>query len=231
MLYSHIQPLPDDQLLLVGARARYRNKREHDLNGNVFSCDGNRIRRFFLGDGIADVQTTSAGTIWASYFDEGVVWKSSWGEYVPGEIGASGLLAWDQMGEHLYAFHSENVPSSLYDCYALNVRGDDDVWFYYHDGFPLVNLANDSIRDYWQSPVKGAQCFAISDEYALFYGGYDKRYVLRLFKYQPGQMLKLSEVYRGVSKPDAVAARGDTIVFLKNHRIYRVSIDDLVVPN
>jgi hypothetical protein len=35
--------------------------------------------------------------------------------------------------------NAANLPP-IYDCYALNVTTDDDVWLHYFDAFPLVHL-------------------------------------------------------------------------------------------
>jgi hypothetical protein len=70
--YHHVQPLPDNELLLVCSRSRYWGNDDYDLNACVFTSDGKLQREFLLGDGIEDVQTTKEGKIWTSYFDEGI---------------------------------------------------------------------------------------------------------------------------------------------------------------
>ncbi|MDQ0721869.1 hypothetical protein QF049_003130 [Paenibacillus sp. W4I10] len=110
--YHYVQPL-HDHLLLVGARCtNYRNE-QFDLNAKVCDLDGNTIREFLLGDGIQSAQVTEKGTIWTSYFDEGVFGNYGWSD----PIGSCGLLAWDEHGNKLY----ENHEADIADCYALNV--------------------------------------------------------------------------------------------------------------
>jgi len=42
--FHHVQPLPDDELLLVCARSRYRSWDDYDHSGHVFSADGSLVR-------------------------------------------------------------------------------------------------------------------------------------------------------------------------------------------
>ncbi|MDT9722760.1 hypothetical protein QVE09_28095 [Paenibacillus sp. ClWae2A] len=86
--YHYVQPL-HDHLLLVGARCANYGNEQFDLNAKVCDLDGNTIREFLLGDGIQSVQVTERGTIWTSYFDEGVFGNYGWAD----PIGSNGLLA------------------------------------------------------------------------------------------------------------------------------------------
>lgn len=70
--HPHIQQLTDGRWLVVGARCRYRPDHGAEHNAIIFDTLGERVRDFTLGDGITDVQVSSGGTIWVSYFDEGV---------------------------------------------------------------------------------------------------------------------------------------------------------------
>ncbi|WP_440117757.1 hypothetical protein [Paenibacillus sp. QZ-Y1] len=79
--------------------------------------DGNTIREFLLGDGIQSVQVTKNGTIWTSYFDEGVFGNNGWSN----PIGSQGLVAWDEHGNKLYEDHAADIA----DCYALNVVNEE----------------------------------------------------------------------------------------------------------
>lgn len=70
-----VQPLPGGRLLLVGTRARWTETGgEH--NAQVRAADGSVEMTACLGDGVAAVRTTSDGSIWLTYFDEGI-----WGSY------------------------------------------------------------------------------------------------------------------------------------------------------
>ena len=85
--FPSVQPLPNGEVLLVGARCHYR-KGDPEQNAIVCSPEGEIVRSFVLGDGINDVQTTSDGMIWVSYFDEGVFGNYGWDK----PMGASGLV-------------------------------------------------------------------------------------------------------------------------------------------
>jgi hypothetical protein len=67
--FSFVQPLPENEILLVGARTRQYTDATYDLNAHIYGKAGEFRRAFLLGDGIADVQATSDGRIWTSYFD------------------------------------------------------------------------------------------------------------------------------------------------------------------
>jgi hypothetical protein len=110
--FHQVQPLPDNELLLVCARSRYRGPDDYDLNGHVFNVAGSFLRSFLLGDGIQDVQTTSAGSIWTSYFDEGIFGNYGWDD----PVGASGLICWDRAGTQRYAYTPVDNLDSIYDC-------------------------------------------------------------------------------------------------------------------
>src|SRR5205823_7992939 len=75
--FPFVQPLPDDEILIVGARCHFR-KGNPEQNAAVYSPQGELLRQFVLGDGINGVQTTRDGTIWASYSDEGVFATFGW---------------------------------------------------------------------------------------------------------------------------------------------------------
>ena len=64
-LLGSVQPLGSDEVLLVAARTA------GEPNAQVVDLEGVTVREFMLGDGIYDVQTTRAGEIWVSYYDQG----------------------------------------------------------------------------------------------------------------------------------------------------------------
>src|SRR5262249_48614233 len=82
--YHAVQPLPQGRWLLV--RGRAAGKR--DDNAHVHAPDGTWLRSFHAGDGIADVQATERGSVWVSYFDEGVFGDTA--------LGQSGLACFDR---------------------------------------------------------------------------------------------------------------------------------------
>jgi len=89
LAHCHVQPLPDDQILIVAARCRWRPDHP-DTNAVVLNPDGSVARRAVLGDGIGHVLATDSGKIWVGYFDEGVYGNYGWGNPRPEPIGAPG---------------------------------------------------------------------------------------------------------------------------------------------
>src|SRR5262249_20886820 len=123
------------------------------------------------------VQATSRGVIWTSYFDEGVFGNYGW----QNPVGASGLVGWDSAGKQLYEFQPDAGLDAICDCYALNVKSEEDVWLYYYTQFPLVRLHHREIASVWKMPQGGSDAFAVSTGHALFRGGYKDRDTYQLF--------------------------------------------------
>ncbi|SFF14821.1 hypothetical protein SAMN05421541_106403 [Actinoplanes philippinensis] len=59
---SFVQPLPEGRVLLAAARAG-----RGELNGEVWTHDGDLEHRGHLGDAIEELQTTASGKVWAGY--------------------------------------------------------------------------------------------------------------------------------------------------------------------
>lgn len=184
--YHYVQPLHDD-LLLVGARAAYHGREQYDRNARVWSREGVEIRDFLLGDGIQNVQVSRKGTIWVSYFDEGVYGNYGWSD----PVGASGLIAWDSKGNIRY----KNTAALIDDCYALNVVNEKEIWFYYYSDFQLGHITNgvhtESSQVAFIHPgVSGSSGFCTDGEHFLFEAGYDKHGTSFQFKTldTPGQL-------------------------------------------
>jgi hypothetical protein len=167
--FPSVQPLPNGEILLVGARCYYRDG-DPDKNASVFSQDGKLQRRFVLGDGINSGQTTSEGLIWTSYFDEGVFGNCGWNQ----PMGASGLNCFDSTGRVVWEFKPPDGFDSICDCYATNVA-DDAVWVCYYTEFPLVRIDSDYQVQGWKNDVGGASALAVDGRRALLLGGYGEK--------------------------------------------------------
>ena len=221
-----VQPLPNEELLLVCGRSRYRGPDDHDKNGRIYSTDGRPVREILLGDGILGVQTTPAGTIWTSFFDEGVLGNFGWKD----PIGSSGLIEWDSQGNRLYEFRPADGLEAICDCYALNVESDSSTWLYYYTEFPLVHLRNRKIESHWSIPVEGSHVFAVSRGYALFDGGYDDPDLYYLFELSPGgkvrevAKLELTDEHGQPLVAESSFARADTLYVVCDDTVYRVDI-------
>lgn len=228
MNYHLVQPLPKGDLLLVCARSHRRGPSDYDLNARVVSRQGDLEAEFVLGDGIEDVQVDEAGTIWASYFDEGVFGNYGWNE----PLGAAGLVAWDQQGTRLWGYQPPAGMDQICDCYALNVVSADETWLCYYTEFPLVRLSKRKVIGTWTGLVAGSHAFAVSGEFVLFAGGYDDCNSYYLYKLRSGKSPELVRQFtltsRGGEQLPATCqkGRGDSLWILSDTEVYRLSVLD-----
>ena len=164
--FHYLRPV-GEHFLLLGARCAYREDGP-DKNAWIVSRDGAVLSRFCLGDGIQDCVVKKDGTIITSYFDEGVFGNYGWDE----PLGACGLIAWTSEGTPLW----KNEKYSIYDCYAISLDEEENLWFYYYDEFRLVrtNFKEDFV---FELPIEGSGAFSVapSGNTFLFQGGYQQR--------------------------------------------------------
>lgn len=226
--YHYVQPLGQHQLLLVGARAKKYRNQDYDHNAKVCDFDGNIIREFLLGDGIQDVQVTAEGTIWTSYFDEGVFGNFGWDD----PVGASGLVAWDENGKKKF----ENNAAEIADCYALNVISEDEVWFYYYTDFKLANIQGGTKQPYvtFMDPrISGSSGFCTNGYYFLFDAGYSKHgtYILKK-QDKPGRLVGEQKIQfvdeQGERLQGGSALRQNQLLLTQDSKLYLVAIEQLV---
>ncbi len=221
-----IQPLPNDELLLVCCRSVYKGPDDFDKNGRVYSSNGELVREILLGDGIQHVQTTPTGMIWTSFFDEGVFGNRGWNN----PVGSSGRVAWYSHGSKLHEFHPADGLDSICDCYALNVESDSSTWLYYYTEFPLVHLRDHQIESHWRMPIAGSGAFAVSDGFALFTGGYEKRNDYHLLELGPnGSINEVSEFHLTDADnqrliADLIFGRSNALYIVRDARIYRCDV-------
>jgi hypothetical protein len=223
--YHFVQPMGDDQIILVGARCRYYSENNFEKNGKIIDYYGVKKDEILLGDGIQTIQSTKNGTLWTGYFDEDVFGNYGWSE----PVGAPGLIAWNRKGEVIY----KNSSFDICDCYALNVISDDEVWFYYYTDFQLVRLYQQQ-HEIYNPKISGASGFLVYRNYFLFDKGYGKhsKYVLLQMK-SNGGMKELCEVTLVNETGELIQSayrdfRGDTLLIRENHLIYRLRLSDLI---
>lgn len=159
---NFVQPLPDHRFLVGWSRTGVsQGRKEHEANALVVTDQGEKLASFTLGDAVEDVQATQDGTLWVSYFDEGMTGpprnssgRSGW---------LSGLVNWSLEGQILYEY-----PPGMMDCYAINLESDNSLWTCYYTGFPLVNIVGHDIAREFAATVCGAKLFAVSRRGVLF---------------------------------------------------------------
>ena len=70
----------------------------------------------------------------------------------------------------------KNEKYSIYDCYAISLDEEENLWFYYYDEFRLVrtNFKEDLV---FELPIEGSGAFSVapSGNAFLFQGGYQQR--------------------------------------------------------
>ena len=224
-----IQPLPANEILLVCARSWYRNPNDFEKNGRIYSLNGEFKREILLGDGIQSVQATSDGSIWTSFFDEGIFGNFGWTD----PVGASGLVAWDVEGNKLYDFQPIDDLDSICDCYALNVESDADVWLYYYTEFPLVHLHHRQVQSVWNMSIKGSDSFAVAGHRVLFRGEYDDPDIYHLFALNSNgnikllKQLQISDETGQKITAERVVGRGNSLYILSNSSVYRVDVSSV----
>jgi hypothetical protein len=168
-----VQPHPRG-VLLAGSRCRWRPEGA-EKNAALLDWQGRVLDRFTLGDGIEDLRVTKEGTIWASYFDEGVFGNLGWSHPGPEAIGASGLVAFSPTGEVQFSYDAAAAGTdSICDASATNVTGDGDVWIYFYTEFPIVRIRQGAYRS-WALGESGAKALAVHDDKVLLFGDYKQR--------------------------------------------------------
>lgn len=223
--FSFVQPIKENRLLIVGARARFYKENKYDLNAKIFDFDGVLQKEIFLGDGIQNVQTTLEGDIWVSYFDEGVFGNFGWDN----PVGKTGLNSFNSEGKLDYS----NENADICDCYALNVINKNEIWFYYYSDFLLGKIEKEEITFYNPS-ISGATGFSKDNEYFLFDGGYNNRdkYILLLIN-KSGVFIKKCEISFKDEENIKINSRdidfrGDKLILRNKTKLYSISISYLL---
>ncbi|NNB98626.1 hypothetical protein HI113_32500 [Corallococcus exiguus] len=237
--FHYVQPLPDGEVLLVNGRCRYRTETGYERNAHVYSSEGTLLRELTLGDGIEDVQTTSDGQVWVSYFDEGVIGSLVRGGDASGRaLGSEGLERFDALGQRQESGVSRalGLGQSILECYALNVASERETWFYSYTHFPLVRMRPGQPSTVWDSPVHGARAIAVNDTHVLFGGCYDDKALLQLYRlYSRGEQ-RLAPLTRVILtdetgrawQPSWLKGRGPWLHGAEGTRHFRVPMEELL---
>ena len=213
--FHFIQPAQDKNWIAV----RSRSSGTDDHNAYIYSHSGQVISSFYAGDGIQDVQTGNDGSIWVSFFDEGV--------YSDQPYGHSGLIAFNQKGQVEFKYQNlQGWPGTIPpidDCYALNVIDSNNVWCYYYSSFSLVHLVSGEIQHILpEVKIHGSHAFAISGESVYFAGSYKERdflYRLGLRNEEVEKLRPLSENGKAIQKFRAIA-RGNIMYLVEEKQMF-----------
>ena len=195
-----IQPI-DDNILLLGTRTSVLKNGDYENNAFIINTQGEITSAFCLGDGIEDCIVTKDSKIITSYFDEGVFADASSGEAT---LGNAGLVVWDSTGQRIW----QNEKYAIYDCYAINIDEQENLWFYYYDDFNLVQT--DFRKDLIYHPeISGMNSFLLTKgNQILCDGGYNKH----------GQFCKMDILYDRLENMKIVNMEYNAqILLLKNY--------------
>lgn len=196
----------DDNILLLGARIGVLKNDDNENNAFIINTRGEITRAFCLGDGIEDCIVTKDNKIITSYFDEGIFANASSGEAA---LGNAGLVVWDSMGRRIW----QNEKYAIYDCYAINIDEQENLWFYYYDDFNLVRT--DFRKDLVYHPeINGMNSFLLTKgNQILCDGGYNKH----------GQFCKMDILYDRLGNAEIVNIGYNGQVLLLKNYVFRSS--------
>jgi hypothetical protein len=225
--FGLVQPLQNG--FLVATRRCEYARHPTEANGFFFDNRGQLVGRFLLGDGIADLQTTTSDEIWVSYTDEGI-YGNAW--EIP--VGRVGILRFNLDGNICFRFKTGAGLGPIDDCHCLNVVSEREAWCYYYSQFPLVQICDDLIARYWDCRVKGSSGLAVSGTSLAMQDGYDTD-DWRLIDVTGTDAIAAEEAItlrtpQGLPLPAKSArARGSAIWFVVGEDIYRFDLkSDLI---
>lgn len=214
--YLHVQPFGLGRFLWVKSRCS-----SGEDNAFLQGISGEVVATFHLGDGVEDVQATNDGSIWVSYFDEGVF---------GGSVGTAGLASFSEKGDLEFDFNAgaetRGIPY-IADCYAFNAT-DDGVYAYYYTDFPLVLIKSGMVSKICDVPISGARAFAIHGDRSLFCGGYNRPTSLFSVHLPSVRVEELQPARDDGSTIDfaCAAARGSCLYVATQKTLYVADISD-----
>lgn len=227
LAYPRVQPLPDDRILVYGARCQWRESgAEH--NAEIVNSNGERLRQGVLGDGIEDLVTTPQGRIWVSYFDEGVFGNRGWGGPGPEPIGSPGIVRFNEHFEREWTYPDDTDFDSIDDCYAFNV-GEETVFAYYYSDFPIVRIDDSGVQEWDTGEFSDGRELAADGERCALYVPRDEFVAGKLedsrFVMQRKGRIAIPRKFR----EDAdYFGRGDALHILARNEHYKVDLDQML---
>jgi hypothetical protein len=220
---SYVQPYQGG-VLLVAARCAWHPSGA-EQNALVIDRTGRELRRLTLGDGIADVRASADGTIWVSYYDEGIFGNLGWGgPSGPEPLGAAGLVAFDGTGARVRALDASALGvDGPADVYAMTLAGDD-VWIYYYDDFPIVRVGPTHTQ-VWAYGARGARAMAVRGHRVLLVGDYDHPGRARVVELRADGSRARPRIFKLVDRRGTALERvhcvgaGDTMYVLRGSQV------------
>lgn len=216
---SFVQPLPEQRLLLVAARAR-----PGVVNAEVWTSDGDLVQRGSLGDAIEELLTTPAGRIWVGYFDEAM------GGRGPEGHGLARFRA-DLTTEWLYPFDA-GLPV-ISDCYSLNVE-DETAHFSPYTEFHILSASGEKVTDWGASPYRSAHILLKSGPRLAVLSGsgpeYDLATLLQIDRegiHQEGGQCRIVLPDGMDTRGMRYACRGADLHAFARSFWYRINLEDL----
>ncbi|MCC6572725.1 MAG: hypothetical protein IT462_02945 [Planctomycetes bacterium] len=224
---GHVQICPDGYLLVGGRCAWHRTGA--DKNALVVDPTGKELRQITLGDGIADVRVTHDGSIWASYFDEGVFGNFGWARPGPSPVGEDGIVQFDAHGAIKWRFNRNGaVAHRICDVYAFNVVGNDEFWTCFYTDFPIVHF-RDGVYEVFEYGKNAGHAIAAKGRRVLGVGNYDNPQRARILELGKGRVTASSPEIDIVNEseeplpPCNFAGIGPVLYVVANHQILRIN--------
>lgn len=163
LAHPRLVPLADGGLLVVGARCAVRADGAPEANAEVRDPDGDLVRAFSLGDGIADVQVDADGRAWVAYLDEGVEDAAGFGDAGLPCLGEPGLVVFDAAGAPVARLQPAEGLVPPRECRALAVAGRE-AWALCEPDGRLVHVGEDGSCEPFACPLAPLTAVAVDAE-------------------------------------------------------------------
>lgn len=201
-----------------------------DHHAALFDAHGERLATYDIGKGWQDVQITSSGKLWVSYYDQAVASKHP--------MSRNGLVCLDLGGNSLMRYvdlvERYGLPP-IDDCYCLNVCSETEAWLQYSNTdfrYPLVRLVNFVPVGMWDYPAELADAIAVDGRRALMAGNLDRKDVLVLFDLATGRTEELVPVdpvgqRLPVARSLPQRGQGSRLYLRSEEAVYLVDLNDI----
>jgi hypothetical protein len=163
VLHAVAQPLPDGEVLVVGAwDRRHPDGGRHDTV--VVDADGRLLRTGRCGPGVQHVQASASGDIWLAYSERGVF--GGFG------AGTAGLVRYGRDLSVRWRFDGTGIEEhhEIDDCEALNVAGEQ-AWVCYYSDFPVVRI-DGGVTTRWETEIADVRALVVHEDRVLLAGGW-----------------------------------------------------------